>query len=256
VPTFRLVLEYDGADFAGWQVQPAPHRTVQGVVQSAVARVTSQRVRVVGSGRTDAGVHAEGQVASVAVDTPLPADRLRLALNGVLPADVAVLEASIAPAGFDARRDARSKVYRYEVWNGPTRSPLRARRALCLQRPLDLPALRAAAEAVVGTHDFAAFQAAGSNARTTERRLLRVDVMGAAGDAIALWFEGTGFLRHMVRNLAGTLLEVGSGRREPGDMTALLAARDRRLAGPTAPAHALTLVCVRYDSAAGSAASA
>jgi tRNA pseudouridine38-40 synthase len=256
VPNFRLLLEYDGAGFAGWQVQPGPHRTVQGVVQAAVARITSQRVRVVGSGRTDAGVHAEGQVASVAVDTALGADRLRLALNGVLPPDVAVLEASIAPAGFDARRDARSKVYRYAVWNGPIRSPLRASRALCLQRRLDLPALRAAAEAVVGTHDFAGFQAAGSNVRTTERTLLRVEVAGEAGGAVELWFEGTGFLRHMVRNLAGTLLEIGSGRRDPSAMTAILAARDRRLAGPTAPAHALTLIRVRYDSADGSAASA
>jgi tRNA pseudouridine38-40 synthase len=255
VPNFRLLLEYDGAGFAGWQVQPR-QRTVQGVVQAAVARITSQRVRVVGSGRTDAGVHAEGQVASVAVDTALSPDRLRLALNGVLPADVAVLEAAVVPEGFDARRDARSKLYRYSVWNGPTRSPLRAPRALCLQRGLDLPALRAAAQAVIGTHDFAAFQAAGSSVSSTERRLLRVDVTGESGGAVELWFEGTGFLRHMVRNLAGTLLEVASGRREPGDMIAILAARDRRLAGPTAPAHALTLVRVRYDSAGGSAASA
>ena len=256
MPNFRLVLEYDGAGFEGWQIQPAPRRTVQGVVQTAVARVTTQRVRVVGSGRTDAGVHAEGQVANVAVDTGLDADRLRLALNGVLPPDVAVLEASIVPDGFDARRDARSKVYRYAVWNGPTRSPLRATRALCLQRRLDLAALRAGAQAVVGTHDFAAFQASGSLVRSTERTLLRVEATGAAGGAVDLWFEGTGFLRHMVRNLAGTLLEVGSGRRDAADMTAILAARERRRAGPTAPAHALTLVSVRYDSAGGSAASA
>jgi tRNA pseudouridine38-40 synthase len=256
VPNFRLVLEYDGTGFAGWQVQPGPRRTVQGVVQAAVARVTTRRARVIGSGRTDAGVHAEGQVANVAVDTALNPDRLRLALNGVLPPDVAVLAAEVVPEGFDARRDARSKVYRYSVWNGATRSPLRAGRALCLRRALDLTAVRAAAQAVVGTHDFASFQAAGSNVRTTERTLLRVEVEGEPGGPVELWFEGTGFLRHMVRNLAGTLLEVGSGRRDPGALTAMLAARDRRVAGPTAPAHALTLVRVRYDSAVGSAASA
>lgn len=229
-------------------------RSVQGTLEAAIARVTSRRVRVVGSGRTDAGVHAEGQVASVRLETSLLPDRLRLALNGVLPADVAVREILAAPEGFHARRDASSKTYRYAIWNGRTRSPLRAGRALCLQRPLDLPAMRVAAGALVGTHDFASFQAAGSNVTTTERTLLRLDVLGEAGGAIEILCEGTGFLRHMVRNLAGTLVEVGSGRRPPEEMAAILAARDRRRAGPTAAAHALTLLGVCYDSLAESEA--
>lgn len=255
MPTFRLTLEYDGADFEGWQVQPAGRRTVQGTLESAIARVTSRRVRVTGSGRTDAGVHAEGQVASVAVETDLPLERLRRALNGVLPPDVAVLDVSPAPEGFDARRDALAKLYRYSVWNGPSRSPLRRRRALCLQRPLDVPAMQRAARALVGHHDFGAFQAAGSQVATRDRTLLRLDVLGEAGGALDLWFEGSGFLRHMVRNLAGTLLEVGSGRRRAEEMPAILASRDRRLAGRTAAPEGLTLVAVRYDSAAGSGAS-
>jgi tRNA pseudouridine38-40 synthase len=184
MPSFRLTLEYDGAAFSGWQVQPGGRPTVQGVLETAIARVTSQRARVVGSGRTDAGVHAEGQVASVSLPTHLSPERLRLALNGVLPAEVVVKDLSPAPEGFHARRDARSKLYRYAIWNGASRSPLRAHRALCLQRPLDLPALRRAAGSLTGTHDFASFQASGSNVRTTERTLLRLDASGEAGGAI------------------------------------------------------------------------
>ncbi len=254
MPTFRFTLEYDGTDFQGWQVQPGGRRTVQGVLEAAVARVTSEAVRVAGSGRTDSGVHAEGQVASLRLAAAVDPDRLRRSLNGVLPSDVAVLEVRDAPEGFDARRDARSKLYRYAIWNGPTRSPLRARRVLWLRRPLNLPAMRSAAEALVGTHDFASFQAAGSDPMGTVRTLLRLEIDGQAGAAIDLRFEGTGFLRHMVRNLAGTLIEVGTGRRVPEQMAAILAARDRRRAGPTAAAQALTLVAVSYDSVGRSAA--
>jgi tRNA pseudouridine38-40 synthase len=246
-PTFRLTLEYDGAGFQGWQAQPAGRRTVQATLEQAFARVTGQRVRVMGSGRTDAGVHAEGQVASVQVETRLPPERLRGALNGVLPRDVAVWALEPAPEGFDARRDARSKLYRYALWNGPTRSPLREARAWCLQRRLDLPAMREAAACLVGTHDFRSFQAAGSGVATSVRTLSSLAIRGEAGGAIDLEFEGSGFLRHMVRNLVGTLVEVGSGQRPADELPSVLAARDRARAGPTAPARALTLVRVRYE---------
>ncbi len=245
-PVFRLVLEYDGSAFAGWQLQP-DRETVQGALEVAIARVAGCRVRVVGAGRTDAGVHAQGQVASASIETDLGAERLRLALNGVLPSSVAVVEVVIAAEGFHARRDARSKRYRYCIWNGATRSPLRSPRAWCLQRPLDLPEMRQAAAALVGTHDFATFQTAGSDVTTTLRTLHRIEVQGASGAEIELCFEGSGFLRHMVRNLTGTLVEVGSGRRRADEIPGLLAARDRRRAGRTAPAHGLTLEWVRYD---------
>lgn len=246
--TFRLTLAYDGAGFEGWQVQPG-RRTVQGALEQAIARVAHERVRVTGSGRTDAGVHAEGQVASVRLETALAPERLRRALNGVLDPDVVVRELREAPEDFDACRDALGKLYRYAIWNGPDRDPLRRQRALCLQRPLDLAAVRHAAAQLVGSHDFASFQAAGSSVRSTLRTLRRLDAEGEAGGALEWWFEGSGFLRHMVRNLVGTLLEVGSGRRDPEGMSALLAARDRTRAGPTAPAHALTLVRVHYGPA-------
>ena len=245
--TFRLTLEFDGAEFEGWQIQPNGRRTVQGELEVALARVTRERVRAVGSGRTDAGVHAEGQVASVRLETDLDPDRLRRALNAALPDDVAVREVAVARDGFDARRHATAKLYRYSLWNAPDRAPLRRHRALCLQRPLDLARMRAAAEQLVGSHDFASFQAAGSQVTSTVRTLRRLEVTGAPGAAVDFWFEGSGFLRHMVRNLSGTLIEVGSGRRDPEGMTALLAARDRHRAGPTAPPHALTLVSVSYS---------
>ena len=219
---------------------------MQGVLEIALARVTQERVRAMGSGRTDAGVHAEGQVASVRLETALEPEVLRRALNAALPDDVAVLALEQAPDDFDARRDAVGKVYRYSLWNAPGRAPLRRRRALCLQRPLDVEAIRLAARDLIGSHDFTSFRAAGSQVQSSVRELRRIDVTGAAGAAVDFWFEGSGFLRHMVRNLSGTLIEVGSGRRDPQGMAALLAARDRHRAGPTAPAHALTLVSVSY----------
>jgi tRNA pseudouridine38-40 synthase len=244
--TYRLTLEYDGTGFEGWQVQPGERRTVQGTVADALARVTGERARVVGSGRTDSGVHAEGQVASVRLAADLAPERLRAALNGVLPRDVAVRAVERAPDDFDARRHARGKLYRYAIWNASVRSPLHERYWLCLRRPLDVSATRRAAVDLAGTHDFASFQAAGSQVATTVRSLRRLEVEGEAGGPIILWFEGSGFLRHMVRNLVGTLLEVANGRRAADRMPALLAARDRRRAGPTALPHALTLIRVDY----------
>ena len=246
MPNFRLSLEYDGRDFAGWQVQPGGRRTVQGALEAAVERVTGRAARVIGSGRTDAGVHAQGQVASVRVDTGLEPDEFSRALNGVLPADVAVLGAERVPDDFHARRDARSKLYCYRIWNGASPSPLRARRAWHVARPLDLEAMRGAAQALAGTHDFACFRAAGSGVGSSVRTLTRCQLEGETRAELRLLVEGNGFLRHMVRALVGTLVEVGCGRRPAGSMAAMLAARDRGRAGRTAPAHGLTLVRVDY----------
>jgi tRNA pseudouridine38-40 synthase len=238
------VLEYDGREFEGWQVQAGSHRTVQGVLLQALEQVTGRPARVTGAGRTDAGVHAEGQVASVRVETGLEPGALERALNGVLPRDVAIVSLARAPDGFDARRCARSKLYRYRVWNAPSRSPLRAWRSLFVPRPLDLEAMRRAGRSLVGEHDFSSFRAAGSAVQSSVRTLTRLEILGEPGGEILLEFEGDGFLRHMVRNLVGTLLEVGRGRREAASMPRLLAALDRTQAGPTAPAHGLYLVRV------------
>lgn len=246
MPTYRVTVEYDGRDFEGWQLQPGGHRTVQGALHEAVARVTGEAARVVGAGRTDSGVHAEGQVASLSLARDLEPLRLRRGLNGVLPRDVAVVACERAADGFHARYDARSKLYAYRIWNGPSPSPLREARAQHVRTLLDLGAMRRAADELAGTHDFAAFQAAGSQVRSSVRTLHRLDVTGEAGAEVELRVEGNGFLRHMVRILAGTLVEVGLSRRAPTSMPVLLAGRERAAAGRTAPACALVLVRVNY----------
>jgi tRNA pseudouridine38-40 synthase len=208
----------------------------------------------VGAGRTDAGVHAEGQVASAAFETRLDAETLCRALNAKLPGDVAVVAVAVRPDGFDARRDAIAKRYRYQIWNGARPSPLRAPRTWHVREPLDLGLLRAGTAPALGTHDFTSFRAAGSAVKTSVRTLRRVEVVGASGADIRIAFEGDSFLRHMVRNLVGTLVEVGLGRRPPGWVGEVLAARDRSLAGRTAPSHGLVLEWVRYPGDAESPA--
>jgi tRNA pseudouridine38-40 synthase len=244
LPRFRLTLEYDGAGFAGWQVQPGGLRTVQGVLGAALERIAGHPCRPVGASRTDAGVHAEGQLASVDLETALDAERLRRGLNGVLPRDLAVVAAAEVGPEFHARRAARSKLYRYRIWNGAGPSPLRAAWTHRVFTPLDLPAMRGAAARLLGSHDFRSLQAARPAPGPTVRTLTRVDVEGEARGELQIWVEGDAFLRHMVRILAGTLVEVGLGRRDPEAIPALLAARDRSRAGPTAPARGLCLVQV------------
>lgn len=250
MPNFRLTLEYDGSDLSGWQVQSGGERTVQGLLEAAIERVCGTRVRVHGAGRTDAGVHAEGQVASVSLEPPpgIGSDPVALmrALNGCLPADVAVIDAALAPDAFHARFSAVGKLYCYRIWNHAVRAPLRASRSHQVPRLLDTAAMREAAKALLGRHDFASFQAAGSDVKDTVRTLERLDIEGEAGGELVFWVAGSGFLRHMVRTLVGTLLDVGHGRRAATSMPAVLAARDRTQAGATAPARGLTLVRVEY----------
>ncbi len=244
--SFKLVLEYDGTELAGWQAQGEGRRTVQGELRRALAEIAEGPVRVVGAGRTDAGVHAEGQVAAAWLETRLAPEVLQRALNAKLPRDVAVRLVEPAPAGFHPRRDAREKRYRYQVWNGAAPSPLRARRFHYVREPLATEPMAAAASQLVGTRDFACFQAAGSSVKTTVRTLRRCEVAGASGGEIFFQLAGDGFLRHMVRNVVGTLLELGRGRRAADSIPALLESRDRTLAGPTAPACGLTLAEVIY----------
>lgn len=246
MPTYRLVVEYEGSGFAGWQIQADGESTVQGELNAAVTRVTGERARLTGAGRTDAGVHAEGQVASLDLEADWLPDRLLRALNGVLPRAVAIRELTRADAGFDARRDATGKRYRYRIWNAPMRSPLRAARFAHVPKPLDVEAMQRAAARLLGEHDFASFMAAGSDARTSVRRLERLDVIGEPAGEIEIVAEARGFLRYMVRNLVGTLIEVGHGRRTADSMSALLESRARTSAGPTAPAVGLTLERVEY----------
>jgi tRNA pseudouridine38-40 synthase len=247
--TFRLVVEYNGRDFEGWQIQAGERaaRTIQGVLTEAVESVTGYSASVRGAGRTDAGVHAFGQVASVRVVTAMSAAALAQALNGRLPQDIAICASDEVPGDWDALRAARHKHYRYQIWNGARRSPLRADRFYWLRDPLSLDRMREAARVFVGKHDFASMGAAGSSVKTTIRTITGLRVAGRSGDEIRIDVEGEGFLRHMVRNLAGTLIEIGRGRWEVDRAAAILAAKDRSQAGPTAPARGLALISVQDD---------
>lgn len=245
--TLALTLAYEGTAFGGWQRQPGV-RTVQEALESAMAAIEHRSVTVVAAGRTDAGVHARAQVVSVDVATRLPAATLLRAINVRLPGDVRVTHVADRPPGFNARRDARSKTYRYTLLLDPSPSPFVRRVVWAMPPRLDLAAMQQAAAVLVGEHDFAAFQATGGDVRTTVRRVLRSRLRMAPGSPTYVHYdiEGTGFLRHMVRNIVGTLVEIGRGRWPADYMHDLLASRDRRRAGATAPPQGLVLMRVRY----------
>lgn len=241
----RLTLEYDGAGYCGWQVQPGGP-TVQGVLEDALAVLLRQRVRVQGSGRTDAGVHALGQVAHFVCPDGGDLARLQRGLNALTPDDITVKAVEAAPPAFDARRDARRRVYAYRLWNHPWRSVFGDRYSWHVRRPLCIDAMRTALAALEGEHDFSCFRAAGCGAATPVRRVYRNELFQWEGHWVYR-IEATGYLRHMVRNIVGTLVETGLGERDPGGLPALLRSRDRTRAGPTAPARGLFLVEVGYD---------
>jgi len=246
VPWAKLVLSYDGTRYVGWQVQPNGP-SIQAEVERALGTLHKVPVRVTGAGRTDAGVHALGQVASFAVERPLPVSAYVKGMNALLPDDVAVREAEVREAPFDARRDARGKRYRYRIENLPTRSPLGRLQAWQVFRPLDVAAMQAAAAPLLGRHDFGAFRAADCEAAHALRELRRLDVLAHGDGRIEVVAEATAFLKHMVRNLVGTLVEVGLGARAAASMGDLLASRDRKLAGRTAPPQGLLLDEVFYE---------
>ena len=236
---YRITLAYVGTRYAGWQRQPnAP--TVQEVLEAALERLTGSSVRSVAAGRTDAGVHAEGQLVSFALERELPLPSLVRGTNHFLPADVRVLDVAPVPDDFDAQREATAKRYRYRIHRATPLPPDRAPFAVAAPRELDPTRLAAAARALVGGHDFAAFALAGGAARTTERRIFAA-AWEEEGDELVFRVVGEGFLRGMVRGLVGTMLEVGTGRRSLGQFVRLLSGGARGEAGATAPAHGLCL---------------
>ena len=246
--SFRLTLSYDGTAYAGWQVQDNG-RTIQAELEAALLQVTGESIRAVASGRTDAGVHALGQVVSFSSGTRLSAEVLRKALDANLPRDIVVREVREAPAGFHAIRDALRKRYRYVVQDGPVRDVFSRTQAwYCAQR-LDVEAMRTAARALLGKHDFSSFEAAGSPRVSSVRTIYDLTVERRTGDfleRVIFEVEADGFLYNMVRNLVGSLVEVGRGRQEPAWIARVLAAQDRKVAGMTAPPQGLFLVSVDY----------
>jgi tRNA pseudouridine38-40 synthase len=272
MPSFRITIAYDGTDFVGWQRQ-ASGTSIQGLLEEALRALDDRDVAVTGAGRTDAGVHALGQVAAFSVTRALPADAIARALNARLPDAVRILAAVEVPPSFHPRFDARAKTYRYRIWNGDVLSPFERRYAWHRTGALNVDAMQQAAQLLAGEHDFAAFMGTGSDVVSTVRRVLasrmadcglRVDCGFPIADlprsalrnesalrnpqSALLCYDitGTGFLRHMVRTIVGSLVEIGCGRRPIEWMTHVLESRDRAQAGPTAPAMGLFLVGVDY----------
>jgi tRNA pseudouridine38-40 synthase len=255
--TFKLTVSYDGTDFSGFQRQ-ANARSVQEELEAAVAAIEGKHVTVSGAGRTDAGVHALGQVASFKLTSAIPEEDLLRALNARLPEDVRVLAAEVAPGGFNARFSARSKVYRYRISNTRVMSPFQRRFAWHISRRLDLAAMEEAARGLLGEHDFSCFQARGkpgprNKVRTATRTMTTSrwteEQLPAGGRLLTYEIAGTGFLKYMVRAVVGTLVEVGDGKRAASSVRELLESRSRAAAGPTAPPSGLYLVRGDYDAA-------
>lgn len=241
----KLTVAYDGTAYSGFQTQPNGP-TVQSVMEEALGRLLQEKVRLRAAGRTDAGVHARAQVVDFADAGRRDAETIARGGNALLPPDIRILSAEETSPAFDARGDAKAKEYRYFFHLHPVPSPFLLRYAWHLGRPLDLPAMRESLERLVGEHDFAAFRGQGCTAKSTVRKIFRAELGSRSPALRVLSVTGSGFLRHMVRTIAGTLAEVGTGKIPPGKVASILDSRDRRQAGPTAPAHGLFLWRVAY----------
>jgi tRNA pseudouridine38-40 synthase len=242
---YRILLQYDGSGYHGWQRQQGV-LTIQEVVETRLAVMTCEPVTLIGAGRTDAGVHARGQVANFLASTGIPPRRLLEGLNSLLPEDIVALDLAPVPRDFHARHRARSKLYEYRIHNSARRLALGRQYVWHIAQPLDWDLMEKSLRSLEGKHDFASFQATGSSVRNTERTVLSTAVMVYPEDLWSIQIEADGFLRHMVRTIVGTLVEVGRGKRNDEEFVALIAARDRKGAGMTAPARGLCLVEVRY----------
>jgi tRNA pseudouridine38-40 synthase len=260
---WKLTVAYDGTDYSGWQVQPR-RRTIQGELADAVEQITRERVLPQGSGRTDAGVHALGQVASFSLRANIPPENLQRALNRILPADIRVVQAETAAENFHARHAAVRKTYEYRIFRGEICPPFLARYTFPLVWPLDLAAMQAAAACVIGEHDFTSFSA--TEPELTQRlnpevappcpvRVLTASAWHLENDVLTYRVTGEGFLHHMVRNLVGTFIDIGRGQISADAIPQILAARERGAAGPTAPARGLFLISVEYAPAQSTDAS-
>jgi tRNA pseudouridine38-40 synthase len=241
----KLTVSYDGTDFNGWQTQPG-YRTVQETLEQAIAEITSEHIRVNASGRTDTGVHAVGQVVNFYSNTHHAADVLVRAINGHLPTDVVVLDAADMPQAFDATRDARRKLYRYVIHDGPVPSPFLGRYCYQSRHRLDVVAMRESAKPLRGRHDFHSFETDWPNRMSSVRTVTHLAI-NRMGDWIWIDVEADGFLYNMVRAMVGTLINVGRGYWPVSQVAEILRAEDRKQAGPTAPAQGLFLVRVTYD---------
>jgi tRNA pseudouridine38-40 synthase len=241
----KLTIEYDGTDYCGWQAQPNG-RAIQDVIEQGLEKILGAKIRLAASGRTDAGVHALGQVANFTHDGKFDLWRLQRGLNGVTPNDIVIRQIDVVPDFFDARRDARARAYQYRIWNHRWPPAIQRRFSWHVHDALNVSAMRDALRYLEGEHDFASFQAAGCDAAHSVRKIFR-NSLTRQEDLLLYDVEANAFLRHMVRNIVGTLVEVGRGERSADSFAALLEAKDRMQAGPTAPPQGLFLMEVRYE---------
>ena len=240
----KLTIQYDGTDYSGWQTQ-ANGRTVQEEIEKALFKVLGSRVKVKGAGRTDAGVHAAGQIANFKTNSNLNASSVKKALNSTLPRDIAISDAEEVLLAFDSQHDSSAKVYRYTIVNKDHPNPISRHYAAFVPYNLDLAAMRRGAGALIGRHDFKSFETAGSYKKDTKREIKRLKVT-ERGDFIYVDIEADGFLYNMARSIIGTLIDVGRGRIAASSVREILRSKDRGSAGPTAPAKGLCLMAVKY----------
>jgi tRNA pseudouridine38-40 synthase len=240
----KLTIEYDGTEYHGWQIQPNGS-TIQEVLEQGLAKILGVPTRLCGSGRTDAGVHALGQVANFVCERDVDLWQLQRGLNAVTPRDIVVTKAEAVAESFDARRDGRSRIYEYRIWNHPRPSALHYRFSWHVSYSLELSVMHEAIRHLEGEHDFSSFQAAGCDAAHAVRKVYG-NSLSRRDEFLVYTIEATAFLRHMVRNIVGTLVEVGRGERSAEGFAQLLRAGDRTQAGPTAPSHGLFLMEVKY----------
>lgn len=242
---YLLRVAYDGTEYCGWQIQPGL-RTVEGTLKSALNKLMGTEVPMIGASRTDAGVHAEGNVAVFDCDTTIPADKIKYALNNMLPEDVVVVESKQVEDNFHPRHCDCKKTYQYRILNTPLPDPNRRRNTYFYRGSFDIAAMREAAGYIVGTHDFICFMAAGSQVKDTVRTVYSLE-LERENDVVTMTIQGNGFLYNMVRIIAGTLIMVGRGQIKPQEVKNIIDKRDRREAGPTAPAKGLTLKVIEYE---------
>ncbi len=245
IRNFKMVVEYDGSAYRGWQRQKNG-LSIQQALEEAIKKITGQKVSVIGSGLTDAGVQALNQVASFRCATKLPANSIYLGVNSVLPEDIVVKEMEEVPFEFHAQRDVKSKIYVYKICNQKLRPALGRNYSWFVRFDLDLAKMRQAAKYLIGTYDFSCFCATGTDVQDRVRTIKNIGIKNAQEGNIEIIVEAKGFLKYMVRNIIGTLVEVGRGKREPEEMKKIIDSRDRKIAGATAPAHGLFLMEVIY----------
>ena len=241
----KLTIRYDGTEYSGWQFQRNSRKTIQAVIQRAIKKITGEKSHLTGSGRTDAGVHAMAQIANFKTGSKIPLKNIQMALNSILPDDIVIYDAKVADPKFDAQRSAQSKLYRYTIMNADYLDPFIKRYAAKIFYKIDIARMKEAARYLIGRHDFKAFQAVDGVERNSVRTVKYIAIKKSA-DLIYIDIEADGFLYNMVRNIAGTLVDVGRGKCTVDSVAVMLRRKDRRLSGPTMPAKGLALVKVRY----------